>query len=394
MRLDLTEGGPALERPLARSTADALAASGVVTVTPSTTPGWWLVAPGTKVGVAQVAGVEVWIAPKLEIRRLFFLLGYARDGKGWREDDVLLAEQPDPLTAVATAFARQADRALQQGLLQGYRVTEESLAVVRGRIRTDEQLRRRFGLSIPVEVRYDDFSVDIVENQLLRAAAQRLLRLPGVSPSTRRTLLRLLRSTADASPLHAGAPLPPWQRSRLNARYHVALRLAEIVLRGTSLEQLTGMVHVNGFLLDMARVFEDFLTVTLTAALEAYGGRIRPQYTCHLDEADRIQLRPDLVWFRSAVDDAPGAVADAKYKAEKPDGFPNADLYQMLTYCTVLGLERGHLVYAKGNEAAAEHLVRRAGITITQHALDLNADPDAVLAQVAAIAAHLARAQP
>ena len=29
---------------------------------------------------------------------------------------------------------------------------------------------------------------------------------------------------------------------------------------------------------------------------------------------------------------------DAKYKAEKPAGYPNADLYQLLAYCTVLGL--------------------------------------------------------
>jgi hypothetical protein len=29
---------------------------------------------------------------------------------------------------------------------------------------------------------------------------------------------------------------------------------------------------------------------------------------------------------------------------------PNADLYQLLAYCIVLGLHSGHLVYAKGNE--------------------------------------------
>jgi 5-methylcytosine-specific restriction enzyme subunit McrC len=40
-----------------------------------------------------------------------------------------------------------------------------------------------------------------------------------------------------------------------------------------------------------------------------------------------------------------------KYKAEKPGGFPDADLYQLLAYCTTLRLPVGHLVYAEGNEA-------------------------------------------
>ena len=84
-------------------------------------------------------------------------------------------------------------------------------------------------------------------------------------------------------------------------------------------------------------------------------------------------LRPDIVWKirGSAV-----AVIDAKYKAEKPAGYPNADLYQLLAYCTVLGLRSGHLVYAKGNEEPARHVVRRSGIEIFCHAVDLDQEPD------------------
>jgi 5-methylcytosine-specific restriction enzyme subunit McrC len=46
-------------------------------------------------------------------------------------------------------------------------------------------LRRRFGLPLPVEIRYDEFPTDIAENQLLRAAADRMLRLLRVSPDAR-----------------------------------------------------------------------------------------------------------------------------------------------------------------------------------------------------------------
>lgn len=60
---------------------------------------------------------------------------------------------------------------MAQGLLQGYRVTEESSTVLRGRLREADQMRRRFGLAIPMEVRFDDYSADIAENQLLRGGA-------------------------------------------------------------------------------------------------------------------------------------------------------------------------------------------------------------------------------
>lgn len=79
-------------------------------------------------------------------------------------------------------------------------------------------------------------------------------------------------------------------------------------------------------------------------------------------------------------------VVDAKYKAEKPTGFPGADLYQLLAYCTVLDLPDGHLVYAKGEAEHASHTVQTAGLRIHQHALDLEQPPDAILSQLEKIA--------
>ena len=67
------------------------------------------------------------------------------------------------------------------------------------------------------------------------------------------------------------------------------------------------------------------------------------QVRYYLDQAGQVPLRPDIVW---KIGGTTAAVIDAKYKAEKPAGYPNADLYQLLAYCTILGLPVGHLVYA------------------------------------------------
>lgn len=388
----LTEGGPWQEEELTIGQAAALGAAEVVRVAPGPRPGLWRVRDNGLVGAARIGPahdpVEVRVEPKISIDRLFFLLGYAGRPRGRRREEVDAGQRPDLLPALAYAFARAAERALRQGVLLGYREVEEALPVVRGRIREADQIRRRYGFPVPIEVRYDDYTVDIAENRLLLAAALRLLRLPGVPPQTRKLLRHLLLRLDGVDRLTPGRFLPAWTPTRLNTRYQTALGLAGLVLRGASYELADGTtVRVDGLLLEMWRVFEDFVTAGLTEALRPYGGRAEVQdKKHHLDEAGRVRLRPDFVYY--APSGTPLGVADAKYKTEKVDEAHHADLYQMLAYCTVLKLSRGHLIYAAGEAEPAVHVVQQSGIEIVCHALDLRRPAEELLAQLDDLAAH------
>lgn len=383
--LILREGEPSRLVELSRSTADALAACGVVQVSLTERPGWWDVSAGTQVGVVNVDGLQIVIQPKIHINRLVFLMGYARRPDYWRGDLVRLDAARYLPEALTDAFLALARRALAQGLLKGYVTVDESLAVLRGRIREADQLRRRFGRAVPLEVRFDEYTVDIAENRLLLAAVERLLRVPGVGVRHRGGLQRLRIQMADVT-WSSGGDRPRWRPTRLNARYVPALELAEMILDGRSFEQREGSVVVTGFLLNMSKIFEDFVTVALREALRPHGGRSTLQYVTHLDEDETVQVRPDFVWSDRGV---PRLVVDVKYKSEKPSGFPQADLYQMLAYCTVLGLPVGHLVYAKGYEVSRRHLVRNAGIRIVAHTLDLSVESDQLLTEVNLLADEL-----
>lgn len=83
--------------------------------------------------------------------------------------------------------------------------TDDSLMVLRGRLRDQDQLRRRFGLAVPLLVRFDDYTVDITENRVLRAAAELLLRLPGVDARVRQRL-RGIRLMLAECPLGRRSP--------------------------------------------------------------------------------------------------------------------------------------------------------------------------------------------
>lgn len=385
-QVHLLEGGPPAIADLADDVVHRLVEARIVTAYPLGSGRWELTA-AAQVGVVQAGPVTVWIQPKLPIARLLFLLGYARR-PGWRRDDTVAYDTvADLLPALARAFVDQADRALRPGLLQGYQELDDALPVLRGRLRESDQLRVRFGLAVPLLVRYDDYQADIPENQIVRGATDRLLRLPGVDGTTSQRLRALRQVLADITAPAPRRPLPAWRPTRLNARYHGVLWLAELILAGNSIDHTPGHLLLHGFLVNMATVFEDFVTAALSAALAGHEGTCRAQDPLHLDDGDKITMRPDLVWYRGGT---PIAVIDAKYKAEKPSGFPDADYYQLLAYATALGLRDAHLVYAKGNEEPRRFVVRNTAITIHAHTLDLNTGSDALLDQIEALQRRIA----
>ncbi|HEX5595372.1 MAG TPA: hypothetical protein VFX61_05015, partial [Micromonosporaceae bacterium] len=381
----LREAGPAQQLRLAADDARRLAASGIVDVRPGAASGMWSVRAGRQVGAARVGGLELHIEPKLPISRLLFLVGYVRDPKGWRDETVPLPEQAGLVPALAAALWRQTDRALRAGLLQGYQTVDETSPVLRGRLRETAQLSRWAGRSLPLEIRHDEYTVDIAENRILASAADRMLRVPGIDAESRRALRHLAARFAGVRRLPPGVPPPPWRPTRLNTRLRTALRLAELVLAGAAVEAGRGGVLANAFLLDLWQVYEDFLCGALRPAIEVtYGGTLAFQARDHLDLGRRLDLRPDLMW--RGRDGQVRAVVDAKYKTTTAV----ADAYQMLAYCTAYGLPRGHLIYAAGEHPPVRHTIRNTGIEIVCHALDLALDPPALLTQVHTLADQIA----
>jgi len=388
--LTLTEGGDPVTAPLTEGEAAALAGTRLAMPLRTADPNEWQLVPGRRVGTVRIGpGLQITVHPKVNVDRLVFMMGYARNPKFWRDDPVALPRHAELPEALAHTFQRLAASALEQGLLHGYKTVEDSLHVVRGRIRTDDQLRLRFDRPLPVEVRYDEFTADISENQLLLVAVLRLLRAPKVTAAIRAGLHRLRLQLADVQQLPTGTSLPSWQPSRLNARYQPALHLAELIIAATSFEQRGPGpdTDVSGFVLDTWRIFEDFVCVALGEALAAeMPGRGVFQHRDRLDEANHVPIEPDFTWWNGR---RPVIVADAKYKQERLDGYPNADAYQLLAYCTALDVRDGHLIYAEGDRRPEVLKVRNSPVRIHWHALDLSREPAGMLDDVDRLARQL-----
>ncbi|MCG2622607.1 McrC family protein [Arthrobacter sp. I2-34] len=134
------------------------------------------------------------------------------------------------------------------------------------------------------------------------------------------------------------------------------------------------------------------VAAALREAHDVTPGRTEAQYECFLDEPDgtrlpRVRMFADVVHL---IDRKPVAVFDAKYKASSWSGYPNADQYQMLAYCTALDVPRAWLVYADAGPVRVRK-VRNSDVEIVEFPLDLSRRPDELLVRIARLANEAVR---
>ena len=387
-RIDLRENGDPLPAQLDTATAALLAEVKLVEVRPNGVGGGLLVPRTNRVGAARIGSIDVVVKPKAPFSSLLFMLGYAHN-TGLRPDMFDGSSQDDLWPMVAETLARLAERALLHGVIQGYVTRDDSLALVRGRIRTAEQMSRRYALPLPLEVTYDEYDVDIAENQILRTALERMRHVPRLPFSLRSRLQHLSGRLGGARAITQGAPIPVWRPTRLNTMYQPALQIAELVLRQLGLATAAASQPVASFGVDMDKVFESFVTVALQESLLRISpGVTTGQFQDHLDTGSQVPIRPDIVHSITGV---PTAVLDAKYKlGTDKDGYPTSDVYQMLAYCTALQVNTGYLVYAGSKSKGAAprtRAIRHTEVAVVMWPLDVGVEPRELLDQVAAVGA-------
>ena len=282
------------------------------------------------------------------------------------------------------ALSSAAHRAFAQGLLHDYVTREEALHTVRGRIRFDEQIRRRPGIPLPIEVRYDEFTDDIVANRIVKAAAMRLGAMRLRERRTRRELAWIAGVLENVSLVsYPSGDVPEVSFNRLNEHYRGVVELSRLILRHTAFESDRGTVRTRGFLMDMNDVFQEFVTVALREELRLTTSTFREQSICSLDTEGQVGLIPDLVWKEGQ---SYRFVGDAKYKDTEDAGARPGDLYQLLAYVTALNLGGGILVYAESDTNRVVHRVRHSGRELEVRTLDISGTLDDVFCRVRKLA--------
>jgi 5-methylcytosine-specific restriction enzyme subunit McrC len=197
-----------------------------------------------EVGSVRVGHLHVHIDPKLKVKRVLFILGFAASKQRrirWQSGLVGFSDSAGLVPAFAHMLWRRAEAALAPGVLTGYLAKDATSSVLRDRLRETDQLYRGRGLGHSLEIRYDDLTTDIPENQIWKAALGRMLGVADVDTESQQAIRHQLALLADVSTLPAHLPPPRWTPNRLNLRYAEALTLAELVLKRRSVEHGGGV---------------------------------------------------------------------------------------------------------------------------------------------------------
>lgn len=367
---------------LAQGQAQRLAARGrgVITVQPAGKADRYSITAQNLVGTLVVDDLRVLIRPKIRPENLFLLLEVGLDENAWRQEAFDYANKADLLPSVVAFYARTLETTLARGLLRSYQHREDRLVALRGRIDMVAQFRQA-GIALPVACRYDEYTPDIAENRYLKAATRLALRVPRVDPEDRRRLLQQVASLEDVADEFMRADyLDRIPITRLNAHYQPALRLARLLLENLTLADQRGQHAASSFVVDMNRLFENFVTQRLRRALRGHL-EVHSQSKRHLDTRQQVPIRPDLV-FRKQGHEV--YVADIKYKLTDDARARTSDYYQLLAYTTAMDLPEGVLIYCLADGGVPERAitVRHAGKLLHTLAIDLSGPPTEVTAAI------------
>jgi 5-methylcytosine-specific restriction enzyme subunit McrC len=275
------------------------------------------------VGVITLpSGRELRITTKVPVANLFYMLAVVEDWPFRPDDIVSYAPDTTILYVVARYFRDLLLRIDESGLYRAYRDESDNLTTLRGRIDFREDLRLNIIERQRTACSFSDFTRDIPENQILRLDYWWSdVRLTAYDPEVVSTFVY----------------------HRLNDHYRPVHQLASVLLRWLSPGGAEGDSRFPAFLVNMNSLYEEFVRRSIGATLRETV-RVRKPQPLALDESEQAHIQPDLLFEEDAH---PVLVADCKYKRVGPQVRSDADLYQMVAYCTALDLTHGVLIYPR-----------------------------------------------
>jgi 5-methylcytosine-specific restriction enzyme subunit McrC len=326
-----------------------------------------LLRAGQVVGVVAASGVTLEILPKIDgldegATRLNLVRMLARTINLSIADGALtkLGHQHfDLLEVLIRLFCDKLFAALHLGLPRRYLDYENDLAALRGRLDVKRQFTTLAMSPQRLACRYEDLSIDIALNQVLKAAIRQLRGISRSSENQRR-LIELEFAFADVSMVTAKAL--PWQNvvlDRTNTDWHDLLRLAQVLLGSRFQTTTSGDDQGFSLLFEMNVLFEEFVGRVLKRSLCGPELRVTLQgpRKFALSEINgnvsSFVTKPDIVVHRYAK---PAMIIDTKWKGlrraidDPKQGVSQADLYQMISYGQIYGIERLMLLYPHHRE--------------------------------------------
>lgn len=300
---------------------------------------WRLTAQGWAGFIPLTRTVGLLLQPKVTLSSLFAMIevAYALTSLHFLPGLVQVTSLPDIYTRLARLLAQRILARGQRGFYRAYLPVQEAASYVRGRIQTAALPRALANATVACS--YHQVSADVEENHILGWTLHTILRS---ALCTGETLLlvqrayRLLAGQVSLKPVTASA-CRGRVYTRLNQDYAPLHALCAFFLDHSGPGHTIGDQNMLPFLVDMARLYEQFVAAWLTQQL-APTHRVATQV--HTPVSADLHFTIDLVISAGRQ----RWVLDTKYKVP-PHGPDAADVAQILAYAQLQGAQEAILVY-------------------------------------------------
>ena len=208
--------------------------------------------------------IRTMSADQIPIRNIYYLFCYA-----WRQFDQAEAlnvdaeESPDLPNLLAKVLIQGTKSLLRRGLDRNYKTQSEQLATIRGRIDLSNTIQLQARNLRRVQCEFDEFSHNVLHNQILKATLRRLSRAQSVSIDLTRELRRLTYRFPNVRDIDLrGVHFSQVRLHRNNLFYGFLLNICRLAYECLLPVPGTGQYKFEDILRDekkMALVFESFV---------------------------------------------------------------------------------------------------------------------------------------
>jgi 5-methylcytosine-specific restriction enzyme subunit McrC len=288
----------------------------------------------------------------------------------------------------------------KRGLHKEYIEHTEATGSLRGKIDMTSSIKQNTLIRRSMVCRFDDFSENILMNQIVKTTMQLLIRSKEVKDSNRKELRKLIlffENVEAIEPQSINWSALSYHRN--NATYKLLLNICRLVIKGLLMTTESGEYKMKQFIDDqqMHRLYEKFLL--------HYFKKEHPKYSASASYIDwnidngatefLPAMKTDIILSKGDKT----LIIDAKYYGNTMQThtlFNNktlnsANLYQMYTYVknkdrTASGDVSGLILYAKTDEEITpDNEYQMGGNRIAVKTLDLGADWPEIVKQLNAI---------
>lgn len=303
----------------------------------------WVITPQGWVGHVPITAVyEIQIKPKVKMANLFRMWEVAYQLTRYDLFAGLIGVNSIAAfyEQLALWLAQKVMQRGQQGFHAAFLPQERELTAVRGQY--IPQMAGTKPTNMKLLCRYDEFTMDIVDNQILATTLDLIARSrrcrPEVQTAVRQATHQLQRITTP-HPITA-AECANRSYSRLNQDYQPMHALCRFFLEHLGPQHQTGNNVMMPFLINMARLFELFISNWLHANLPE-GWLLQAQETVTVGQQSELRFDIDLVLYDQSG--TATAVLDTKYKT--PDKPSQQDINQIITYAKAKKCQHAYLIY-------------------------------------------------